>query len=53
MKWLCRLLHHKWVFDRNERAFTDSAGAEHWFYEFSTCARCGAQLRELVASPRG
>lgn len=53
MHWLCKLFGHRWQFVRNER-IEDNAGAEStWWYEISKCDRCGAEAREIVASPRG
>lgn len=46
----CRLLGHQWVFDRNEPRNEPPPG---WWWEFFKCKRCGAERRELVASPRG
>jgi hypothetical protein len=40
---------HRWVFDRNEPRNEEPPG---WWWEFSKC-KCGAELRELVAGPRG
>lgn len=40
---------HRWVFDRNEPRNEPPLG---WSWEFSKC-KCGAELRELVAGPRG
>lgn len=48
---LCPLFrHHQFVFDRNELGPQGTSG--QWYWEFSKC-KCGAELRELVASPRG
>lgn len=46
----CRLLGHQWAFDRNEPRNEEPPG---WWWEFFKCKRCGAERRELVASPRG
>jgi hypothetical protein len=40
---------HRFVFDRNEPRNEEPQG---WWWEFSKC-KCGAELRELVAGPRG
>lgn len=46
----CKLFgRHRWTFDRNEPRNEPPPG---WWWEFSKC-KCGAELRELVASPRG
>lgn len=41
---------HRFVFDRNELGPQGDYG--QWWWEFSKC-KCGAETRELVASPRG
>lgn len=41
---------HRWIFDRNEPGPQGAGG--QWWWEFSKC-KCGAEIRELVASPRG
>jgi hypothetical protein len=48
----CRLLGHQWAFDRNEPCETEPL-CKGWWWEFFKCKRCGAERRELVASPRG
>lgn len=47
----CKLFGHQWVFDRNELGPQGTYG--QWWWEFSKCKRCGKEVRELVASPRG
>lgn len=48
----CKLFgRHRWVFDRNEPCETEPL-CKGWWWEFYKC-KCGAQARELVASPRG
>lgn len=41
---------HRFVFDHNEPGPQGTYG--QWWWEFSKC-KCGAEARELVASPRG
>lgn len=50
MNWLCKMFGHRWVFDRNERAFSDNAGSENWWFKYSKCPRCLAEKRELFES---
>ena len=41
--------HHNFVFDRNEPREGEPKG---WWWDIYKC-KCGAELKELVASPRG